>query len=106
MAKAASPRKSRISRDDGLTDRFPSVGALDVAEAQSAEFEVPKLVEDEQRLIAYTAKMTVPGGALPRAMSWGRTPTSLRQFRRESYAKYVALSRHTCGHSKHLGPLL
>ena len=41
----------RISRDDGLQDRFPSVGAVDVAGAQGAAFEGPKLVEDEQRVI-------------------------------------------------------
>ncbi len=51
----------RISRDDGLQNRFPAVGAVDVAGAQGAAFELPELVEDEQPVIAHAAEMTVPG---------------------------------------------
>lgn len=50
----------RLSRDDGLQNRFPAVGAVDVAGAQGAAFEVRELVEDEQRVIAHAAEMPVP----------------------------------------------
>ena len=39
-------------------------------------------------------------------ISTARTSNALRQFQCEPYAKYVALSRHACGHSTHLRPLL
>ena len=39
-------------------------------------------------------------------ISTARTSNTLRQFQCEPYAKYVALSRHACGHSTHLRPLL
>ena len=54
----------RISRDDWLQNRFPSIGTVDVAGAQGAPFQMAKLVEDEQRVITHAAEVTVPGGAL------------------------------------------
>ena len=58
----------RISRDDRLQNRFPSIGAVHIAGAQSAAFQMAKLVEDEQRVIAHAAEMPVPGRAFLRAV--------------------------------------
>lgn len=52
-----------ISRYDRLQNLFPSVGAVHIAGAQSTPFELPKLVEHEQRVIAQAAEMAVPRGA-------------------------------------------
>ena len=60
----------RISRDNWLQNRFPSVGAMHIAMAQSTAFQMTELVKDEQRMIAHAAEMTVSGGALLRAVGW------------------------------------
>ena len=41
---------------------------MDIARVHSAAFQMAELVEREQRVIAHTAEMPVPGGALLRAM--------------------------------------
>lgn len=61
----------RVSRDDWLQNRFPSIRTLHIAGAQGAAFQMTKLVEDEQRMIAHAAEKAVPGGAFLRAV--GRT---------------------------------
>ena len=54
----------RISRDHRLQYLVPSIGAVDLAGAQGAAFKMAELVEDEERVIAHAAEVTVPGGAL------------------------------------------
>ena len=41
-----------ITRHDGLQHIFPAVGAMDIAGAQGASFQIAELVENEQRMIA------------------------------------------------------
>ncbi len=49
----------RVSRNDRLQDRLPSIGAVNIAGAQSAAFQMTELVEDEKRVIAHAAEMAV-----------------------------------------------
>ena len=41
-----------ITRHDRLQHIFPAIGAVDIAGAQGASFQIAELVEDEQRMIA------------------------------------------------------
>jgi hypothetical protein len=47
-----------IPRHDRLQHRLPSIGAVNIARAQGAAFQIAKLVEHEQRMIA--GAVTVP----------------------------------------------
>ncbi len=57
-----------IPRHDRLQHRFPPVGAVNVARAQGAAFQIAKLVEHEQRMIAGAGIMPVPDTHLLFAM--------------------------------------
>ena len=57
-----------IPRHHRLQHRAPVIGAVDVAGAQHGPFEVAKLVEDEQRVVAGTPEMAVVGRAFLLAM--------------------------------------
>src|SRR5215831_16149179 len=57
-----------VARHDRLEHSVPSIGAVNVAGTQSAAFEVPKLVEHEQRVIAGAGVMAVPDALLLLAM--------------------------------------
>jgi len=57
-----------IPRHDRLQYCLPSVGAVNIARAQGAAFQIAKLVEHEQRMIAGAGKMPVPGTHLLFAM--------------------------------------
>ena len=61
----------RISCNDWLQNRFPSIGAVHIAFTQRATFEVPKLFEHEQRVIAHAAEMAVPCRSFLRAVGLG-----------------------------------
>ena len=49
-----------ISRHDRLQHRLPSIGAVNIAGAQGAAFQIAILVENEQRMIAGAVIVTVP----------------------------------------------
>lgn len=51
-----------IPRHDRLQHRAPVGGAVDVAGTQGGAFQVAKLVEDEQRMVAGATEMAVVGG--------------------------------------------
>src|SRR5499426_3764894 len=53
-----------VARHDGLEHVVPAVSAVHVAGTQSTAFEVAKLVEHEQRVIAGAAVMAVPDAHL------------------------------------------
>src|SRR5215510_12315375 len=57
-----------VARHDRLERSVPSIGAVNVDGTQSAAFEVPKLVEHEQRVIAGAGVMAVPDALLLLAM--------------------------------------
>src|SRR5215510_13939389 len=57
-----------VARHDRLEHSVPSIGAVNVAGTQSAAFEVAKLVEHEQRVIAGAGEMAVPDALLLLAM--------------------------------------
>ena len=48
-----------ITRHDRLQHIFPAIGAVDIAGAQGASFQIAELVEDEQRMIAGAFVMAV-----------------------------------------------
>jgi hypothetical protein len=52
-----------VAGDDRLEHRAPTVGAVDVARPQQAALEIAELVEQEQRVVAGTAEVAVPGRA-------------------------------------------
>ena len=58
----------RVSRDDWLQNRFPSIRTVHIAGPQGAPFQVAKLIEHEQRVITHAAEVTVPGRTFLRAM--------------------------------------
>jgi hypothetical protein len=60
----------RVSRHDWLQNRFPSIRTVHIAGPQGAPFQVAKLIEHEQRVIAHAAEMPVLDGALLRAVGW------------------------------------
>ena len=49
-----------IALHDRIEHILPAVGAVDIAGTQSAAFEVAKLIEHEQRMIAGAGVMAVP----------------------------------------------
>ena len=53
-----------IPRHDRLQNAFPSTGAVNVARAQSAAFQIAELVEHEQRMIAGAFEVSVPDAHL------------------------------------------
>src|SRR5207245_6721235 len=57
-----------VACNDRLEDAVPAVGAVHVAGTQGAAFEVAKLVEHEQRMIAGAGVMPVPDAHLLLAM--------------------------------------
>src|SRR6202035_3835768 len=54
-----------ISRHDRLQHRLPPVGAVNVARTQGAAFQIAKLVEHEQRMIAGAVVVAVPASKIP-----------------------------------------
>ena len=57
-----------IARHDRLQHAVPPVGAVNVAGTQGAAFQIAKLVEHEQRMIAGAVIVTVPDAVLLFAM--------------------------------------
>src|SRR5918912_3773789 len=57
-----------VAGDHRQQHRAPPLGAMDVAGPQEAALEVPELVEHEQRVVAGTAEVPVPGRAFLRAV--------------------------------------
>src|ERR1700693_968223 len=49
-----------IPRHDRLQHRLPSIGAVNIARAQGAAFQIAILVENERRMIAGAVIVTVP----------------------------------------------
>src|SRR5262249_8559766 len=64
-----------VARHDGLEHVVPAVSAVHVAGTQSTAFEVAKLVEHEQRVIAGAGVMAVPDAHLLLAV--GRAHASI-----------------------------
>ena len=58
----------RISCNDRLQNALPVVRAVHISGTQGATLQMAELIEDEQRMVAHAAKVTVPSGALLRAM--------------------------------------
>src|SRR3954465_6184299 len=52
-----------VTSNHRLQHRAPAIGAMDVARPQRTPFDITKLVEHEQRVIAGTSEMTVIGAA-------------------------------------------
>ena len=52
-----------VSDDDRLKHQTPILGAVNVARAQKAPFEIAELVEAEQRVVTRAAEMTIVGRA-------------------------------------------
>src|SRR5665213_691973 len=72
VATEANPGSlSLVASDDGLEDRLPVIGTVNVARPKRASFEVAELFEHEERMVTGTAEMAVPGALLLLAM--GRT---------------------------------
>ena len=67
-SKGDACRRSSVACDHRLENRFPSVGAVHVAGAERASFQVARLIEDEERMVAGAAEMPVPDAALLIAM--------------------------------------
>jgi hypothetical protein len=57
-----------IPRHDRLQNAVPPVGAVDVARAQGAAFQIAKLVEHEQRMIAGAVILAIPDAVFLFAM--------------------------------------
>ena len=58
----------RVARNDRSQKRFPAIRAMDVTIAQGAAFQMAKLIEDEQRVIAVASEMPIPCGTFLTAM--------------------------------------
>jgi hypothetical protein len=57
-----------IPRDHRFQDRAPSIGAVDIARAQGAAFQITELIEHEQRVVAGAAEWPLQG--LPSCSPW------------------------------------
>src|SRR5450631_1302799 len=57
-SKGDAFHRSSVARNDRLEHMLPSVGAVNVPRAKCAPFQITILVEDEERMIARTARST------------------------------------------------
>src|SRR5262244_2247788 len=74
-----------VARHDGLEHVVPAVSAVHVAGTQSTAFEVAKLVEHEQRVIAGAGGMAVPDAHLLLAV--GRAHATYYAFPEEHWRR-------------------
>src|SRR5207253_2970489 len=74
-----------VAGDHRLQHRTPTLGGVDVAGPQGAAFEITKLVEHEQRMIAGAAEVPVVSGPFrqcPKFRVWGRAVAPVQAMAR------------------------
>jgi len=64
---------SLIAGNDRLEDVFPAIGAVNVARMERASFQIPELIEHEERMVTRAAEVAVPNAALLIGMRWAYT---------------------------------
>src|SRR5215211_6168449 len=69
-SEVAPLHRGPVSGDHRLQHVAPALGGVDVAGAQGAAFEITKLIEHEQRMIAGAAEVAVVGGPFLLTKGW------------------------------------
>jgi hypothetical protein len=67
-SKGDACRRPSVACDHRLENRFPIVGAVDVAGAKRASLQIAILIEDEERMVAGAAEVPVPSATFLIAM--------------------------------------